>query len=330
MNKIWLFIVMVFATSATAEECTNVISLSKLVSTTVEDKSSFEAHAENFCKEYNKSKGTTRSSSFGASYKFLSASMGKSGASSETIASKFCSASDSTKHSDNAYRRYVETISPNAYSAYQQCLKLSKQDVKFDLSIVLPKQFSMLVSFHPKAFGATAKMAYKPSDGIECNWHEIDKTKVVLNSGESKLLSCKREDSLSKAYVIVLREDGVSQSMTIPWQSYTNEGVPVDLVRNLTDGAATIAQENIELKATLAKLSSQSKDNKNYISKLKSTPNKAVEEIVSHDGFWGDWKSVAMCPVGQYVCGFRSRIEKKQKDGDDTAMNGVRLKCCSF
>ena len=47
------------------------------------------------------------------------------------------------------------------------------------------------------------------------------------------------------------------------------------------------------------------------------------------EGIWGDWKGMVMCPENQYVAGFQVRIEPKQGNGDDTAMNGLKLFCRS-
>ncbi len=43
---------------------------------------------------------------------------------------------------------------------------------------------------------------------------------------------------------------------------------------------------------------------------------------------WGTWEAPAYCPKNQYICGIEQRVEGKQGDGDDTAMNGLRFYCC--
>ena len=55
-----------------------------------------------------------------------------------------------------------------------------------------------------------------------------------------------------------------------------------------------------------------------------------VAELRPGDGFWGSWGAWATCPAGSYVCAAQVRIEGDQGWGDDTAMNGIRLKCCSL
>ena len=55
-------------------------------------------------------------------------------------------------------------------------------------------------------------------------------------------------------------------------------------------------------------------------------PGSAIEPDGS--GPWGNWHGAAYCPANHYVCGLQQRVEGKQGDGDDTAMNGLRFFCC--
>ena len=43
--------------------------------------------------------------------------------------------------------------------------------------------------------------------------------------------------------------------------------------------------------------------------------------------FWGDWGKVEYCPEGKWAVGFKLKTERSQGDGDDTALNGIALKC---
>lgn len=46
-------------------------------------------------------------------------------------------------------------------------------------------------------------------------------------------------------------------------------------------------------------------------------------------GGWGRWLGYKRCANNnQRICGIQTRIERFQGDGDDTALNGVDLKCC--
>ena len=46
--------------------------------------------------------------------------------------------------------------------------------------------------------------------------------------------------------------------------------------------------------------------------------------IKSNRGRWGSWQH---CEVGEYVKAMWVKAEKHQKDGDDSAVNGIRLQC---
>jgi hypothetical protein len=43
---------------------------------------------------------------------------------------------------------------------------------------------------------------------------------------------------------------------------------------------------------------------------------------------WGTWKGPAFCPANYFVCGIEQKVEVQQGNGDDTAVNGVRVYCC--
>ena len=44
---------------------------------------------------------------------------------------------------------------------------------------------------------------------------------------------------------------------------------------------------------------------------------------------WGSWSTWNQCPSNTAICGLSSRFESPQGGGDDTAMNGLELKCCN-
>lgn len=237
MRKILVGVAFVsaFSAPAIAQNCESVIALSKVVNTTVSDKDSLEQHASNFCNEYSKAQGSGKSSSFGASFKFLSASFGSSTVSAETVASKYCSANNSSVASKDAYKNYIETISPNAYSAYEQCLRMANDHLQFSVDIagILPTEFSISASFVSPIRAATnAEVSYSASKDVNCKWDDGPDKKIAIQTGGTAILECSRTDSTVKSYVRLVRKDGPGQPLILPWQAYTKEGVPVDTIRD--------------------------------------------------------------------------------------------------
>lgn len=45
---------------------------------------------------------------------------------------------------------------------------------------------------------------------------------------------------------------------------------------------------------------------------------------------WGEWRGKTFCPDDHYVCGLSQKVERSLGDGDDTAVNDLRIYCCEF
>lgn len=52
--------------------------------------------------------------------------------------------------------------------------------------------------------------------------------------------------------------------------------------------------------------------------------------VASNDGAWGTWKGEAACESGEAVCGVEIAYQAPQDTGDDVAMTGMRVHCCSI
>jgi hypothetical protein len=222
--------VTMIGTAAAAQECESVIALSKVVTTVVSDKETVDQHAANFCNEYRRSYGQSSSASFGASFKFLAATFGSSSASADDVASKYCSASSSNVQNKDAYRQYIETISPNAYTAYDQCLANLKQDVKFNVNTgsVLPTEFSMSASFVSSVPKPSTKITWSASKDVTCNWDGPNKKVRTIATANSAILECSRPKAGQRSFVTLVRSDASQIPLTLPWQAYDANGNPVD------------------------------------------------------------------------------------------------------
>lgn len=214
------------------QDCESVIALSKVVTTTVADRASVEQHASNFCNEYEQSRGKSGSSGFEASYKFLSLSQSNTSASKEEIASKYCSASSSNLRSSDAFRQYIEAISPNAYSAYEQCIANQQRDLKYNVNTasVLPKQFTMSASFVSSTGRPSTHVTYSASEGVSCTWLGGEGRTQKIASGTVAVLECKRTSASTPSYVSLNGSEANQVPLTLPWQAYDSSGTPIDVL----------------------------------------------------------------------------------------------------
>ena len=69
----------------------------------------------------------------------------------------------------------------------------------------------------------------------------------------------------------------------------------------------------------------------NGITQLKKDGWKKDTKMVTvENGTWCNWNGGVDCPDGYYVCGMKTRFEGSQGVNDDTALNGIQMKCCKF
>ena len=51
-----------------------------------------------------------------------------------------------------------------------------------------------------------------------------------------------------------------------------------------------------------------------------------VAKMVAENGYWGDWGEEHSAPGGYYVSGVAAKMEDRVSGGDDTAMDGIKLR----
>lgn len=217
-------------------DCKDLISMSKTVSSSTQSRSSFESSAATFCSEYKKGTTITKSANYGISYKLIAASMGTSKASEEEVASKVCSANAGESSRADAYQQYVETISDNAYKAYEACEKL--QVAKIDISVrsILNDEVTISVG-NSSTKAAPATFQFITSAGATCQWQTAGVAPTNPTSvppGTTVFLKCSRSN-IGKQESITIGDtsDGAGAKLTIPWQAVTPQGIGIDLVGQL-------------------------------------------------------------------------------------------------
>lgn len=232
MNKIVLVVFLLLTPNVYAQKCESVIALSKTTSNQVADKDTVEQQAASFCNEYKKSVTSGSAMDAGGSYGIFSASVGMSNQSAEAIATRYCSASNSYAARRDAFKSYVESISPDAYTAYEACLRLSNSNLAFgvDAAGILPNEFSISASFRSTAAAQNeTSLEVSASDGVTCQSGGQTVTVVPIKTGSTVVISCKRSDRTQRSYVrFVNRGSSNNEPLTLPWQGYDAQGNPVD------------------------------------------------------------------------------------------------------
>ena len=229
-------------------DCTDVIKLSKTVSTVTQSRSAFESSAATFCNEYKKGAKTAKSANYGISYKLIAASMGTTKASEEEIASKVCSTNDAETSRADAYQQYIESISDNAYKAFEACEKMRSAKIDISISSVLNKEIAISVG-NSSSKAAPAQLQVVSSAGATCNWLSDGAKGNVLSvaTGTTAFLKCSRPDiSQQEAITIGDISDGAGAKLTIPWPALNAAGLPIDLLAQLTkrvDEAVALAKD---------------------------------------------------------------------------------------
>jgi hypothetical protein len=249
---------LAFAFPCRADECASIIALSRIQNTVVASQSEVESNAANFFDIYSHNRSSSNSSSFGASYDFLAATFASGSASVDEVASKYCSASNKYAASANAYHSYIESIAPGAYDAYEKCIAI-KQNMSFDVDegSVLPDQFAMSVSFTQPG-NVSANLQASPSSDVTCSWNGRPAPRgqlptISIRSPSTAALECDRTNVSKRSFVKIVRTNG-DEFITIPWQEYTPEGVPVSLVDSLRREVSAAAKQAKDADSILTKI----------------------------------------------------------------------------
>jgi hypothetical protein len=226
-----MFLILISSASlANSEGCESLIALSRIIGKETSNKSKLEKNTKDFCEEYKNFHENSKTNNFGASYKFLSASFGSSGASVDTVAKKYCSNESNDKESSDEYEKYIDLIAPGAYGAYEKCIGMKglefKIDEKFDIS---PKEFTMTTSFstddyHVQSVDVEANT--NPSYGSKCFWTKTNSHEISIPSGKTAILKCSREnqsEDYSVKIVATTKSNSSNNQITIPWKKYISE-----------------------------------------------------------------------------------------------------------
>jgi hypothetical protein len=270
----------------------------------------------------------------------------------------------SKKEAKNFTGKYVESrlIYDKALQAYTSCNNLAANNIRSSVQITADQTrvnvnlrylggavsgIQFLGINHQQNFTCTITGPRLDGKGL------VDYTKDFINNNnvfikaQATVINCIRSNAKEEKEVDGIRYkvlpkaaitiDTAQESFLLDFpEAWPSPGVPVtqyntlkQKIDSLKSELQTVKTELKVVKTELKVVKTQASSSTSYIAKLKQKVNQSTSEITSHDGFWGSWQPPAVCGKGQYVCGLRSRVEGKGQN-DDTALNSVRLKCCSF
>ena len=231
--------------AAAQDDCAEVIRMSRHTASVVQTQDHFEEHATNFCDAYRSSQSSSRSRTYQASYKLLAGSMSGSRTSESQVASKYCSANKRESRRQDAYKQYLNTVSPGAFSAYATCKQFSSTGTQIALSAVHERE--MFVNLTNSLDTGEARINYRGTQGIDCLWDASDDNEQsqewVLEPRSAAVVKCNRTSPTQKDSVIVYTSTSPKTPLTFPWSAYNEEGHPVDSLRDLQQQLATLGRD---------------------------------------------------------------------------------------
>lgn len=219
------------ATAAT--DCSWVIRLSQRTTTVVQDQSAFEAQASAFCQEYASAKSSNSSTNVGVSYAGVGVSLGQSGGSADSLASKLCKSDNQSSSRADAYREYVETIAPGAFSSYDRCIQLTSAgvDINIERDNVLPTYFSASVAYRAKDANSEQLLDFTTSPGVSCKWKGASTKQGAapfrLKGNAQTALECTRASSSSPSTLKIFATTMPESALDFKWTNFRGE-LPVD------------------------------------------------------------------------------------------------------
>ena len=101
---------------------------------------------------------------------------------------------------------------------------------------------------------------------------------------------------------------------------------------------ANLTADNIAANPVIADIRERIEENRNAAESLIGRTELGAHDIyheaikVEGEGPWGSWHEPTYCPARHYVCGLEQKLEGPQGggSGDDTALNGVAMRCCKL
>lgn len=329
-----LSFLLFFSCNVMAENCLEILKLSRLQTSTVMNKTDATEQVESFCEDYSKYVSRGKTGGFGVSYAGFGVNANSGSASVDSIAKKLCRHDNISKASSSAYSHYADLIAPGGYNAYEACLS-SNSPINFTITESSPLSSLIILGFLPDGANDTADFGIESTEGVNCVYKsgfqptKVDPDKMIFSVEGDTITSirCTRKKSDRSDSINIVRYDtGDSTSaISIPWAPY-KDGVPFSTLKKYED--ATL--EHDKLKADLDKTAALANSNAKRISGLNTRLSKAenflknptfeqCEELDKPTSCSNSW--VSTCPTGKVLVGLSN---KKGSNSCSTAY------CCSI
>ncbi len=211
--------------------------MSRTVNVQALDRAALGRRAAQFCAEYSRAKTEAERAGIAAKYQFVGVQIDAGTTSLVQLAQSYCSSTDAAVVDSFTYKVYVESIAPGAYDAYEKCLDMSRDGVRFNVqnAAILPKRISLSVSYvsgvRDDQYAAISVLS--PADG-KCMWKVSDDVRsgsdgVKLQSGTTAVLWCERTEQGKPAAIRITRTDGTNGELVLPWRAYDEHDQPIDM-----------------------------------------------------------------------------------------------------
>lgn len=147
----------------------------------------------------------------------------------------FCQNESSNNTRTDAYKSYVETISPNSYDAYEKCLQATSGGLIFDINsaAVLPKHMGVIVTYKTSFGASSVQIGFSNSPDVTCKWDLTESSVVQLSANGSAHLTCDRSVDNKISSITLYPQDSSAKAIVFPWRAYDEQGVPIDTIQYL-------------------------------------------------------------------------------------------------
>lgn len=235
-----------------ASSCDSLAVALRSEKTQISSEGHFREYANSFCSEYSKNKQISSQSGASVGYAGLSVGLSGADASLDAVYQKSCAGETYKGQGRSDFYLYIKSFDPQAYDVLDACVQHEQANVKFDVSpeSVLATSLSIAVR-STLELGAAPTLIWTASQGVQC-------LTSLKSEGSKKFrgtvfLNCKRESQAQNDFVRVGIRNSVVPSLVIPWYSFSKEGQPQNVIKEIKSDLSMLAERDVVLEGKLVK-----------------------------------------------------------------------------